>query len=97
MPACILIIGQCSWHTSKRPSTPSLLAEVAGYKDWNGANLQYGSFAYNLGEVIGWSKPPATQYSYILAGFTEPIEPGEEWLWHMHPQVVQAIGELGWR
>ena len=73
------------------------LAKVADYKDWNGANLQYGTFAYNLGQAIGWSSSPDVQYSYIIADFTEPLEPGQEWLWHMHPDLSGLIGELGWR
>ena len=76
--------------------TATELAEAAGYANWRGVNLQYGLFADRLAKAMNWQKPDDAQYSYAIASFSKPTEREEDWLWHMHPQLVKAIEHLGW-
>lgn len=72
------------------------LANAAGYKNFNGANLQYGKIGNMLREALNyWSDDG--QASYVLSYFLAPDRANEEeWLIVMHKEVAQALRELKW-
>lgn len=76
--------------------TARLLAQAAGYKNFNGANLQYGKIGIMLREALNyWSDDGIA--SSVLSDFLAPSRAnGGEWLFVLHKEVIQALHELGW-
>ncbi len=74
--------------------TATELAKAAGYKNFRGTNLQYGLLGAELRHILGYQGDG--QESYILSSFYPPETEDEDWLFIMHPNVVQALDELGW-
>jgi hypothetical protein len=76
--------------------TATELANAAGYKNFRGANLQYGKMGTLLREALGyWDNE--TQSSYVLSLFYPPNTAGNsDWLFAMHDEVVKALKGLGW-
>jgi hypothetical protein len=74
--------------------TASELASEVGYKNFRGANLQYGKLADML------CKELHRNFNYrvnILATFIPPEQsPSEEWIFIMQPNLVAALEELRW-
>jgi hypothetical protein len=76
--------------------TATDLADAAGYKNFRGANLQYGKIGTMLREVLDYWDD-STQSSYVLSLFYAPGAVGNsDWLFVMHDEVAQALKELGW-
>ena len=76
--------------------TATDLADAAGYKSWQGANLQYGLLGKKLRQILEYFDTYG-QESYILAHFYAPGTRGNtDWLFVMHPNVVEALRELRW-
>jgi len=75
--------------------TASDLAASVRYKNWKGANLQYGLLGKNLRDYMDYQGEG--QESYVLAYFLPPgVNGNPEWLFIMHPEVAQAIKVLNW-
>jgi hypothetical protein len=76
--------------------TSTELADAAGYKGYQGANLQYGRMGKELRYILNYFDTYG-QESYVIAQFYEPGTRGNiDWLWEMHPVVVEALRSLGW-
>jgi hypothetical protein len=76
--------------------TSTELADAAGYKGWQGANLQYGLLGKKLRDILNYFDNYG-QESYVIAQFYEPGSRGNtDWLWGMHPNVIEALHSLGW-
>ncbi len=76
--------------------TSTDLADAAGYKGWQGANLQYGLLGKKLRDILNYFDAYG-QESYVLAEFYQPGTRGNiDWLWVMHANVVEALRALGW-
>ena len=76
-------------------STSTQLANAAGYKNFKGANLQYGRIGTMLREALNfWGDGQA---SYVLSYFRVPDRANKgEWSFIMHEEVAQALSELKW-
>ncbi len=70
------------------------LAAAAGYKNFNGANLQYGNLGKRLREALQFHGDG--QESFVLSMFYIPTEQHPEWRFVMHPPVIEALRQLGW-
>ncbi len=82
--------------------TSTRLAEAARYENYNAANLQYGTLAFNLAGFLDYTPPRRkdgspmwwTTLSYSLTGNSEP-ETGQ-FQFIMHPELVSALREMKW-
>ena len=82
--------------------TSSKLAEVAGYVNYNAANLQYGTLGCNLGAFLDYTPPKRkdgtfiwwTVLSYSIDGNAEP-ETGH-FQFVMRPELLDALIEMKW-
>lgn len=82
--------------------TSTKLAEVAGYENYNAANLQYGTLGFNLGAFIDYTPPKRkngtlmwwTVLSYSIDGNSEP-ETGH-FQFVMRPELMLALQEMKW-
>ncbi len=82
--------------------TSTKLAEVAGYENYNAANLQYGTLGFNLGAFIDYAPPKRkngtlkwwTVLSYSTDGNSEP-ETGH-FQFVMRPELLSALQEMKW-
>jgi hypothetical protein len=76
--------------------TATELADAAGYKSWQGANLQYGLLGKKLRHILAYFDTYG-QESYILAHFYAPGTRGNtDWLFVMHANVAEALRALDW-
>ena len=82
--------------------TSTKLAEAAGYENYNAANLQYGTLAFNLAGFLDYTPPKRkdgssmwwTTLSYSLTGNVEP-ETGQ-FQFIMRPELANALREMKW-
>ena len=82
--------------------TSTKLAEAAGYENYNAANLQYGTLAFNVAGFLSYAPPRRkdgspmwwTTLSYSLDGQTEP-ETGQ-FQFVMRPELTAALREMRW-
>lgn len=82
--------------------TSTKLAEAADYENYNAANLQYGTLAFNLAELLSYNPPKRpdgspmwwTTLSYSIDGHTEP-ETGQ-FQFVMRPELAAALREMKW-
>ncbi len=76
--------------------TATELAALVGYPDANTINLRYGLLARAIAERLHWPVPEGHQESYAVAWFEQPDADQAHWRWRMHPELVQAVRDLGW-
>ena len=78
-----------------RVSTMSNLAKAAGYKNYGGVNLQYGSLAKRIGRIL--QRPlPATRVT-LLVDFVDPESvSNRNWIVHMRPAFASALRAMNW-
>jgi hypothetical protein len=82
--------------------TATKLAEAAGYQNYNAANLQYGTLAFNVAGHLNFSpekRPDGTPrwwttLSYSVGGSGEPETGQFEFI--MRPELVAALREMRW-
>ena len=82
--------------------TATRLAEAANYQNYNAANLQYGTLAFNVAGHLGFEpekRPDGsprwwTTLSYATDGSAEP-ETGQ-FQFIMRPELVIALREMKW-
>ncbi len=80
-----------------RALTATCLAQVAGYRNHGGINLQYGLLAKRIREEIGRTIGPGEDYLSLLVDFVRPRSvTNTEWVMVMHPQFADALKEAGW-
>ena len=95
-----MLNAQCS--ASEASITSTKLAEAAGYDNYNAANLQYGTLAFNLAGFLSYNPPKRkdgtpmwwTTLSYSLEGNAEP-ETGQ-FQFIMRPELVTALRAMKW-
>lgn len=91
---------QCKSEGGK--TTATKLAAAADYENYNAANLQYGTLAFNLAGFLDYTPPKRgdgspmwwTTLSYSLDGHSEP-ETGQ-FQFIMRPELVAALKEMKW-
>jgi len=91
---------QAHYKAPNRMLTATQLADAAGYKKFNSANLQYGLLGEMLNEELCMELPQhengAAIQTFVLAtGTEEATSIDEQWLWIMRPEVAEAIEHLG--
>ena len=82
--------------------TSTKLAEAAGYENYNAANLQYGTLAFNLAGFLNYEPPKRhdgspmwwTTLSYSVDGSVEP-ETGQ-FQFVMRPELLAALRDMKW-
>ena len=83
--------------------TSPQLATAAGYENYNAANLQYGTLAFNLASAIAFIPTDRhadgsccwwTTLSYTMEGHTE--EGTGHFQFIMRPELVQALRDMRW-
>ena len=82
--------------------TATKLASAAKYQNYNAANLQYGTLAFNIASHLSFSpdkRPDGTPrwwttLSYSVEGAGEP-ETGQ-FQFIMRPELVTALREMKW-
>lgn len=84
------------FHARDYEATATELAQVAGYKNYSAANLHYGKLARRVCEALEFYPPVGNSgdptFTYVLAKSRKL--PDEDWLWTLHPVVVQALNLL---
>lgn len=85
------------YHAPNYTVSATELANAVGYNSFQTANAQYGTLARLVGDNIYWPNRNNHITLYILVDFVPPNQnPKKQWLWILHPQVVQALNELQW-
>ena len=83
------------YRSPRHTATAAQLAEAVGYAGWRAVNLQYGKLGKRLRESLDCQLEG--QASYAIATFVSPgTASNAEWLWVMHPELAQALEQLGW-
>jgi hypothetical protein len=72
------------------------LARIAGYETHGGVNLHYGRFGFDLSKKLRWAVPPGEPFACRFATFSDPDPEHPDTLWHLRPEVVDALDELRW-
>ncbi|WP_201494827.1 hypothetical protein [Rubrivivax sp. A210] len=96
----VMLKAQC--QTPDATITSTKLAEAAGYKNYNAANLQYGTLGVNLSEFLSYTPPKRkdgsfmgwTTLSYSIDGNIEPETGHFQFI--MRPELVAALKEMKW-
>ena len=95
-----MLRAQCTSPSGKITSTK--LAAAAGYENYNAANLQYGTLAFNIAGFLSYDPPKRkdgtgiwwTTLSYSEAENHEP-ETGQ-FQFIMRPELMAALTEMKW-
>jgi hypothetical protein len=95
-----MLKAQCMAPSASITSTR--LTEAAGYENYNAANLQYGTLAFNIAGLLGYTPPNRrdgtpmwwTTLSYSLDGNAEPVTGQFQFV--MRPELVDALREMRW-
>ena len=82
--------------------TSTKLAEAAGYENYNAANLQYGTLAFNIAGFLSYDPPKRndgtgmwwTTLSYSKAENNEPQTGQFQFI--MRPELASALTEMTW-
>jgi hypothetical protein len=94
MPPRHRLMLEAHYRAPKRTVTARSLAANVGYSNYNAVNLQYGTLARKICDILGQR---LRYHVLILAEFAVP-ETGfdRELLWIMRPELAQALEELRW-
>jgi hypothetical protein len=95
-----MLRAQCRAPESTITSTK--LAEAAGFKNYNAANLQYGTLAFNLAAFLPFTPNKRLDgtsiwwpvLSYSSTDYTEPDTGQFQFI--MRPELVKALREMRW-
>ncbi|HYF64034.1 MAG TPA: hypothetical protein VD886_14525 [Herpetosiphonaceae bacterium] len=95
LPANHLALLRAHYLAPNHTITARELAAAVGYAGHGSVNLQYGMFGRAMRELMAYAE--GEQAAYVFASFIKPGAQGNrEHLWVLHPEVVQALDELGW-
>lgn len=102
LPDGHLAMLRAQGHSLNGAITSTRLAEAAGYENYNAANLQYGTLAFNLAGLLNYEPPKRkdgspmwwTTLSYSIDGSVEP-ETGQ-FQFVMRPELLAALREMKW-
>jgi hypothetical protein len=94
MPLKHRLMLEAHYRAPARTVTARSLAKSVGYSNYNAVNLQYGTLARQMCDILGQR---LRYHVLILAEFVVP-ETGldRELLWIMRPELAQALEELRW-
>lgn len=67
------------------------LSKMVGYKNFNAANLHYGTLARIVGEAMGLSEPDSGCWLSIFVDFVAPQETESGyWELHLKSEIAEA-------
>jgi hypothetical protein len=69
------------------------LARAAGYKSYDGINLQYGLMAQRIGKAMGRRDIDIT---LLVEGVRPRRVSNSEWLLAIRPEFAKALKHVGW-
>lgn len=82
--------------------TSSKLAVAAGYENYNAANLQYGTLAFNLGAYLDYTPPKRRDGTFMwwtVLSYSVDDNPAPEtghFQFVMRPELHAALREMRW-
>jgi hypothetical protein len=82
--------------------TATQLAQAAEYQNYNAANLQYGTLAFNIAGHLGFSpakRPDGTPRWWTTLSYSDGAagdSDAERFQFIMRPELVQALREMKW-
>jgi hypothetical protein len=83
--------------------TATQLAEAAGYESYHAANLQYGTLAFNLAGILGFTPQLAHRDGSLcwwttlsVAGESAADEDTQHFHFVMRPELAQALRAMRW-
>jgi hypothetical protein len=83
--------------------TATQLAEAAGYESYHAANLQYGTMAFNLAGILGFTPQLMHRDGSLcwwttlsVAGEGAAYEDAQQFHFVMRPELAQALREMRW-
>ncbi len=79
----------CHYAAPNRDVTATELSQLVGYRNYNAANLHYGTLARWVAEYV--HVHPAMALDLLVT-----MEKQEEWHWCLRPEVAAALEQLGW-
>lgn len=90
---------RANYEADNMEISASRLGKAAGYDNYNSANEQYGSFAHNLCDELGYTPELRIDGSPIWTSVLceESSEKDSEghFQWRLRPQVAEALEHLG--
>lgn len=96
-----MLRAQC--HAPNAAITATQLAAVAGYENYNAANLQYGTLAFNLAGILGFTPQLMHRDGSLcwwttlsVAGKGADYEEAQQFHFVMRSELVQALREMRW-
>jgi len=101
LPESYMAMLKAHYYAPDRTLTATQLAKATGgvYKDWNTANLHYGTLGKRLHDELLIQLPKRENgtyiYTFMLATEGELSSEESQWQWKMRPEVANAIEELG--
>lgn len=94
MPVKHRLMLELHYHAPKRTVTARSLAESVGYAHYGAVNLQYGTLARKVCEILGQQ---LKYHVLVLVEFVVPeIGTDRDLRWIMRPEVARALEELQW-
>jgi hypothetical protein len=81
------------WSFPGHVATGTELARATGLSGYRAINSHYGRLGKLLRDEMGYTA--SGQQSYIISLFEQPARDGD-WRLHMHPQLADALKNLGW-
>ena len=73
--------------------TATRLAKAAGYRSFDGINLQYGLLAQRVGSAMGRRDVNIT---LLVEGVRPRSVTNREWLLSIRPEFAAALKQVGW-
>ena len=96
LPESYIELLKAHYRAPKHKITASGLADAAGYRNYNAANLHYGKLARIIMDQLG-IVPSENVNIGLLVDFVMPGDQGnEEIIWILRPEVASALEELNW-
>lgn len=94
MPHKHRLMLEAHYRAPGRRLTARKLAEKVGYANFGAVNLQYGTLARKICDILGLR---LEYHVLVLAKFVTPKTGlDREVLWVMRPELAQALEELRW-
>jgi hypothetical protein len=94
MPPRHRLLLEMHYRAPGRAITARRLAGKVGYASFGAVNLQYGTLARKICDILG------LRFEYHVSVVAEFVTPKTGWdreiLWVMRPELARALEELGW-
>jgi len=94
MPPKHRLLLEMHYRAPGRAITARRLAGKVGYASFGAVNLQYGTLARKICDILG------LRLQYHVSVVAEFVTPKTGWdrevLWVMRPELARALEELGW-